>query len=303
MASTYSFSGHETFPLRLNWLKKAVNAVNNKDTIFHSDEAIVEFGVGKNMVRSIRHWALSTEVIERDADTKKQNSLRVSEFGEYLLGDQGVDPYCEDVATLWLLHWLLCRSPRRSTLWHFIFGHWRGGALELRNLRPILKRWIDEREGNVPSDATLRRDFQCFRNTYITPRLFDSHVENIVAYPLISLGLLYENGGMVYLREGQSRSLPSEIFAYAVLDYWDREFFGMETISAQDLIIKQASPGQIFLLSEEQAFELVDRIEAFKEAPFRFDSTAGVHQFYRTPGATPQAMLEHYYSNGRITVT
>ena len=303
MASKYSFSGHETFPLRLNWLKKAVNAVNKKDTIFHSDTAIVEFGVGKNMVRSIRHWALATEVIKPSAGLKKRNALCVSEFGTYLLGDNGVDPYCEDTATLWLLHWLLCRSPHRATLWHFIFGHWRGGALEFRNLQPVLKRWIDDREGTMPSDVTLRRDFQCLLNTYTAPRLTDSHLENVVGFPLTSLGLLYENGGVVYLREGQPRGLPPEIFAFAILDYWDREFGGVETLSAQAVMTKQASPGQIFLLNEEQGFELVNRIEAFDKAPFRFDSTAGVHQFYRTLGVTPQAMLEHYYSNGLTTVT
>ncbi|MDE2826737.1 MAG: DUF4007 family protein [Bacteroidota bacterium] len=303
MASKYSFSGHETFPLRLNWLKKAVDAVNKKDTIFHSDAAIVELGVGKNMVRSIRHWALATEVIIPDPDLKNRNALSASEFGMYLLGDEGVDPYCEDTATLWLLHWLLCRSPHRSTLWHFVFGHWRGGVLEFRSLQPILKKWVGDQKGNMPSDATLRRDFQCFLNTYIAPRLADSHLENVVGFPLTSLGLLCENSGVVYLREGHSRGLPPEIFAYAVLDYWNREFCGMETLSAHDVLTRQASPGRIFLLSEEQAFELVNCIEAFDEAPFRFDSTAGLHQFYRTPGATPQAMLERYYSDGLYTVT
>ncbi len=64
MVSPYSFSSHGTFPLRLNWLKKAVSAVNDKSTVFQSDEAIVKFRVGKNMVRSIRHCGLATEVIE-----------------------------------------------------------------------------------------------------------------------------------------------------------------------------------------------------------------------------------------------
>lgn len=298
MASSYSFSGHETFPLRLNWLKKAVNAVSEENTVFQSDAAIVKFGVGKNMVRSIRHWGLATEVIEPDDDSEKRRALCVSEFGTYLLGDEGADPYCEDTGTLWLLHWLLCRSPERSTLWHYIFGHWRGGALEFRNLQPILKRWMENRGGVMPSDATLRRDFKCFLSTYIVPRLADSHLENVVGFPLASLGLLYENAGVVYLREGQPRDLPPEIFAYAVLDYWDQKFSGTETLSAQDVMTNQASPGQIFLLDEDQVSQLVSCIEKFDEAPFRFDSTAGVHQFYRTPGAVPQAMLEHYYMNG-----
>ncbi|MCY4159547.1 MAG: DUF4007 family protein [Bacteroidetes bacterium] len=133
MASQYSFSGHETFPLRLAWLKKAVDAIEDS-TIFQSDFAIAKFGVGKNMVRSIRHWSLATGVIEADPSSDERNALRASDLGKYLLGKKGVDPYCEDAATLWLLHWLLCRSPARATLWHFVFGYWRGGGIELRSL-------------------------------------------------------------------------------------------------------------------------------------------------------------------------
>ena len=295
MASKYSFSGHETFPLRLNWLKKGVNAVNDSEAIFHSDDAIVEFGVGKNMVRSIRHWGLATEVLQPHPDSGKTNALRVSDLGAYLLGEKGVDPYCEDEATLWLLHWLLCRSPKRSTLWHFIFGYWRKGALELQSLQPTLKRWLDERDVRMPSTATLSRDFQCFLNTYTAPYLDDSHLETIVNFPLTSLGLLYKNGGVVYLREGQQRNLPPEIFAYAVLDYWDRNFGGKETLSSYDILTNRASPGQIFLLDEEQAYELVDRIETFDVVPFRFDSTAGIHQFYRTSNATPKTNLFGFF--------
>ena len=296
MASQYSFSGHETFPLRLSWLKKAVDVISKKSTIFHSDSAIAEFGVGKNMVRAIRHWGLATEIIEFDTDSKERNPFRVSEFGTYLLGEEGVDPYCEDTATLWLLHWLLCRSPHRATLWHFVFGYWRGGTLDFRSLQPVLEKWLDERGASMPSDATLRRDLKCLLNTYVARHWSNSHLENVVESPLSSLGLLYKDRGEVYLRESQRRGLPPEIFAYAVLDYWDQNFDGMKTLSTHDVMTRRASPGQIFLLSEEQTFELANRIEKFEEVPFRFDSTAGIHQFYRMPGAIPQAMLNHYYA-------
>lgn len=51
---TLSFSGHETFTLRHGWLTKAVDAIETNDGAFNSDDALVELGVGKNMVRSIR---------------------------------------------------------------------------------------------------------------------------------------------------------------------------------------------------------------------------------------------------------
>lgn len=57
------FSGHETFPLRHLWLRKAYDAVKEgaPRSIFTEPEAIITFGVGKNMVSSIRHWALDVQ--------------------------------------------------------------------------------------------------------------------------------------------------------------------------------------------------------------------------------------------------
>ncbi len=295
MTTHYSFSGHETFPLRLTWLKKAVDAIGEDTTIFQSDSAIAKFGVGKNMVRSIRHWALATRVIE--VDSKNRNSIYISDLGDFLLGSNGVDPYFEDTSSLWLLHWLLCTSPNRSTLWRFIFGHWRGSTIEPRNLQPALQKWLEQRNVPMPSDSTLKRDWQCLLNTYVVQYRQNSHLENVAEFPLASLGLLYESRGMVYLREGQHRGLSPEIFAYAVLDYWDQNYAETETLSTQHIMTHRGSPGQIFLLSEEQAFELISLIETFEDVPFRFDATAGIHQFYRTPGVTPRAMLERCYNH------
>jgi hypothetical protein len=58
------FAGHETFTLRYGWLKKAVDATLDRQDIFLQDDALVTLGVGKNMVRAIRHWGLVTGVLE-----------------------------------------------------------------------------------------------------------------------------------------------------------------------------------------------------------------------------------------------
>ena len=48
--------GHETFPLRYGWLKKAFDAVaeeeatGNERSVFLAADAIARFGVGRNMV-------------------------------------------------------------------------------------------------------------------------------------------------------------------------------------------------------------------------------------------------------------
>ena len=52
---TLHFSGHETFALRYGWLNKAhtILNLNEKDI----EKQVVDLGVGKNMVNSIKYWA------------------------------------------------------------------------------------------------------------------------------------------------------------------------------------------------------------------------------------------------------
>ena len=51
----YKYSGHGTFPCRYAWLPKAVLALKANPNLFSDvDEAMVELGVGKQMVRAIR---------------------------------------------------------------------------------------------------------------------------------------------------------------------------------------------------------------------------------------------------------
>ena len=64
------FAGHETFTLRYGWLKKAVDATGKDPEVFLRDDALVTLGVGKNMVRSIRHWCISTRLAQEVPGTR-----------------------------------------------------------------------------------------------------------------------------------------------------------------------------------------------------------------------------------------
>ena len=51
------FSGHESFACRYAWLPKAYRELRtDPDAFADEDRAMVQLGVGKNMVRSIRFW-------------------------------------------------------------------------------------------------------------------------------------------------------------------------------------------------------------------------------------------------------
>ena len=119
------FAGHETFTLRYGWLKEAIDAViaaniaerGSANSIFTSEQCIAEFGVGKNMVHSMRHWGLATGVLFHDEAQK----LDVSPLGCAIFGEAG-DPYLEHPASLWLLHWQLTAFPGRATTWYWAYN-------------------------------------------------------------------------------------------------------------------------------------------------------------------------------------
>ncbi len=293
MAGRFSFSGHETFPLRFSWMTKAVESIDDDPYILGSDEAIATFGVGKNMVRSIKHWAKALGVIE---EAPERGKVAVTDFGGYLFGQEGADPYCEDPATLWLLHWLLCRDAGRCTLWHYVFGYWRGEALELGTVQPALTQWLAQRGTKPPATTTLRRDVQCLINTYAPSPSSRRDLERVAGCPLASLGLVREHQGLYFLQGGYQTALPPALFAYAVLDHWERHAPGTDALALVQALVERASPGQIFLLDESQAFDLIEAIQAMPDAPFAYRDSAGVRQLYRTTTEVrPADLLTRHY--------
>ena len=75
----YRISGHETFPCRYAWLPKAVRGLQKNSELFGDEtNAMVNLGVGKNMVRSIRFWSQAMGMAE--GETKGQNA-EVTEIG------------------------------------------------------------------------------------------------------------------------------------------------------------------------------------------------------------------------------
>src|SRR6185295_18265091 len=79
---TVSFSGHETFPFRYGWLKKGVDAIAKVPTFFSQERAMIDLGVGKNMVSSIRHWCLAARLIEPEKGSTNRSQLIPTEIGK-----------------------------------------------------------------------------------------------------------------------------------------------------------------------------------------------------------------------------
>jgi len=163
------FSGHETFPLRQLWLRKAHDAVAKSialtsKTIFSDDDAIARFGVGKNMVSSMRFWASACQIIKEDDE---HNAYVTTEIGNLLFHNEtGLDPYCENPATPWLMHWFLASTPDKTSTWYYVFNKIVQQNFDRDSVVEGIKNMALD-NGQKISIATLKRDVDCCIRSYV----------------------------------------------------------------------------------------------------------------------------------------
>ena len=298
-----TFSGHETFTLRYGWLKKAMDAVSEDPNVFSRDDALVRLGVGKNMVRSIRHWGLATGLIEEDCNfvNNRGRHLRPSELGAYVFADNGYDPYLEDVGTLWLLHYLLASNPSGPTTWYWVFNHFPESLFTVDRLVDSLANLATREEWNRVAEGTLRRDVNCFVRTYVPSRTSKAAAEDVLDCPLAELDLLYEveDGQHFSFRRGTQSTLPPHIFVYALLNFWNDFAPSRNALLFDEIAYYPRSPGRIFKLSESAVTDLLDSLSVVTSGQMSFDITAGLMQVYRRKGVDSDAILRSYYTTNR----
>jgi hypothetical protein len=298
-AEKASFGGHETFPFRFAWLPKAVRYAAEDPQVFGKDDAIVRLGVGKNMVRSMRHWGVSMGVLAEVPQTRGRE-VRPTSLGTKLFHPaRGADRYLEDVGTLWLLHWHLASNPVLATTWHWVFNH----APQLEFTRKDLLTWIgtfaEQKGWTRVAETSLKRDIDTFLRTYVPSRVGRAtSIEDSIDCPLSELGLLrqLETGeGAFELSRGAQPSLPDEVFAYALAQQLASFGAGSRTVPLHSLAFAPGSPGRVFCLAENALLSRLERIASLTDHAIVFDETAGLRQILVKAAPDTDAMIDRYY--------
>lgn len=179
----YTFSGHDSFQCRLLWLKKGYDFLN-KGHSFNDADAPVLLGVGNNMVRSIRHWLRSFGLLQDDQELP--NTLADLIFSD----DNGFDPFLEDQATLWLLHYQLTKTHFASTYW-IIFNELRKRKVEFTREDYVLYVTLKaQQEKFSVNPSTVGDDFVVFTKMYLQAGKHVKDKDDTVAGILTELSLL-----------------------------------------------------------------------------------------------------------------
>ncbi len=294
-----SFSGHQTFSFRYSWLPKGVLAAKSDPQIFFRDDALVTLGVGKNMVDSIRYWCEALGLLRVDGRTRQAS---LEPLGALLFGknrrEKGVDPYLEDPATLWLLHWQLASRPDLASTWYLAFTCWNRSLFT----RDQLAKWILEiaRQSTATksSPSSIKRDVDVFLRTYI-PAQEDRRrpLEDSFDCPLGELGLLRQlDDGFYQFYQGPKPSLPEAVLAFALITFWNDVAPQQETLNVERLLYDPGSPGAAFKLTDKALVAMLEQLPA--DSGMRYDETAGLRVLLRTKKKCfqdPARLLEDHY--------
>lgn len=299
-APKFRFSGHQTFAFRHGWIEKGVRAVEVNSGALAEDNALVALGVGKNMVESIRHWCLVTQMVEEIA-TEKRNTgrmLQPSQIARRLLLADGWDPYLEDDASLWLIHWLLVTNPQNITTWQIAFADYQRNDFSKRELAEFVAGVAERREAPV-NTGSLSRDVDCFVRTYAPSRGTGKATlpEESFDCPLQSLDLIQAtaDGDLYRFAVGSKPTLPTAVFGFALVEFFERTRGGSSTLGVQECLYGHGSPGQAFKLDENSLMFHLDELSELTQGLLVLDETAGLKQVYRKGVVDAVSLLARYY--------
>jgi len=276
-----SFGRHETFALRYSWLTKGFQAFNdNKNReIFSSDDATIELGVGKNMVNAIKYWLRASSML---LDTDE--GLVASELGKAIFADDGWDPYLEDEATLWLIHWRLATNAELATAWYWFFNCYHKAEFTSEDATESLTDFVRNSFSGKHSERTVKQEVAMILRMYCPPKGNLKSHEEILDAPLTSLKLITAVEGSHIYRSyaNQQPSLPVGLIGYAVNEVFNQR--EVEYLPIADLMYGQKSGialGSIFRLTESALLAKLENLVKAYPNIFQINETAGINQLYR----------------------
>ena len=292
------FSGHDSFVCKSFWLKKGFDFIIKNERAFTDDFAVVDLGVGKNMVTAISNWLRAYGIVE--------GNNQPTEFGSRMFNDiDGYDPYLESIGSIWLLHYYLIKTNKAS-LYNLFFNDFRKGRFEFtkEQLSNYLLRKVESTgRGNI-SLSTINTDIAVFIRNYIEKETkSNKDVEDDFSNLMVDLQLLTSEAvknadnklvEWYHIPSDIRFDLPSEIVLFAILD---NETYG-NTISFEDLQKSFNSPGCVFALSEEGLYQKVHEISKSFSDYIVYKETAGVRELQFRNAVRPNKwqILHDYYS-------
>lgn len=284
------FGQHQSFYLRINWLRKALKYIdngNNNGKFLYHDMAPEILGLGKNMVQSLRYWVGATEVVSIE-----KNNMIVTNFG-LLLNDY--DRFIEIRDTASIVHYHLVDEQEPSTTWYWYFNHCNRKIATKDELLNELISWISKNNIKKPSETSLKRDIDCLIRMY-SDREKTEDPEEVIQSPLCNIGLISEEKKNVVKRSPNYTSIGIGALMYCLLKY--KENNKITTISIEEIERKETLWGKVYNLQRNEIIRAIEELTTHPYHKVKFDRTNRLDTIHLPEVSAIKFLEDEYKRNG-----
>lgn len=273
--------GHEKFSLREGWVNKALQVLPGNPDAFTRKDATDLFGIGSNMVKSLRYWM-------RAFGLTNISGTELSEMGRLVAK---YDPFLEKTFTLWMMHSYIAKNVEDATTWYMYFNRCDAEDLDKNEIESILLREIKKYAAGITfSEKSLSNDVDVLLNMYSkTKEKFDPEDKNVS--PFSQLALVKKIEGR-YLKNHPNKKDFSEMI---ILYELSLRLLDAESISIEAAVNDEKGLAKIYNMSSVMANDYFDRLDA--TGYIRVDRTAGLDMIYPVMKLNPMKIIEEYYKS------
>lgn len=261
------YGQHQSFYLRDRWLNKAIRHLREDPRFFYDKEAFEKIGLGKNMIQSLRYWAVATGVVNEVFNEDRKKTHIITEFGELLFK---YDKFIKFQDTASILHYHMCRRKDPSTAWYWFFNEFRETISTKDNLNQEFISWVKENENKPFSNNSLKKDVDCLIKLY-TAGQSNMDPEEVIQSPMSKLSVIEERKGVVYKRNLSASHVGLSALMYVLLEY--RSLENVDTVSVEELVTLPGLWGRVFNMSRSAIVNTLTELSGQKKYSISFIRT------------------------------
>ena len=265
---------HGSFYLRGGWGTKIIQAINADAKIFSPSnelEAVDRTGLGRVIIKALRYWACATGLT---IEKKVSNGILHEKTKMFELIEAN-DRYFQKKGTLLLLHRNLATNKENATAWYWAFNEFEKQTFTKETFTDAFHCFLSV-NGMTIKKATVEKEFNCFKNTYLNEKNFD--VKSAIdedTYSLLSpLCLLRVNKEKKFEKNDTVGSnIPLLILIYAIATDNIKESETESQVSIDKLMEEKNQVGKYFLIKYSKLIEML--LEAENKQLLKINNNLG----------------------------
>lgn len=265
MADKIKMKGHESFSIREGWLTKGLIEVSNNSKVFSEKDQTDIFGIGTNMVKSLKYWLQATSLI----NDNKKNEYVLSKLGQLIYK---YDKYIENKFTLYLIHLNLVLNVDKAYIWNLFFNKCHFKTFSKKDLYEQICELL-EADNYEYNEKVLSDEISVLLKTYLIEEKDGTPEDNFIC-PLTDLKLIRKISKDTYKRELSNISYLNKYVVYwAILQQTNED-----NISIDELIKGNNSVCNLLNLDKITLNEYLDMLK--KDKYITINRTAGLNMVY-----------------------